>query len=212
MRYLIGVGLTILGGVLTAVTGIMPFCILLFVGVFLFASFPSEALFFDYVIVNTQVALARKRYYMIFLPFYIISLILTLGKSVLKILWKQEYFKVTINEQGESVMTPLTRQEYVALRNEQREIYSTQTLSKEFMTSTYSVEDIGLKPKKNRLIAASVFTALSLLMLTQPGGVFLSLIYVAVFLPMVLLWIPSYRDAKILQQAYDRATQTTSEL
>ena len=60
MRYLFGLGLTILGGVLTAVTGLVPFIIILFVGVFLFASLPSEAIFYDYRIANSEEVLLRK--------------------------------------------------------------------------------------------------------------------------------------------------------
>ncbi len=206
MRFLIGFGLMILGGVLTAVTGITPFCIILFVGVFLFASLPEEAVFCDYVIANSNVALVRKRYYINFLPFTIISYILTLRKATLKITWKEEYYQSTIPSGEEKpTLSKISRAEYIALRNAQRTFYSTQTLSKEFMEKTYSPEDIGLKRKKARLIAAIVLSVLSILMMAEPGGFSLTLIYGAIFIPMVILWIPEYQDAKILQQAYDRA-------
>lgn len=206
MRYLFGLGLTILGGVLTAVTGLVPFIIILFVGVFLFASLPSEAIFYDYRIANSEEVLLRKRYYMDFLPFTIVSSILTLGKAPLKIVWKEEYFKAPINIENKEDLTKLSRKEYITLRNEQRIIYSTQVLSKEFMESSYTEADIGFKRKKVRLIVISVLAGIMLTMIAEPGGIYLTLIYEAVFLPMIILWIPEYKDAKILYQAYNKAS------
>jgi len=55
---------------------------------------------------------------------------------------------------------------------------------------------------------AGIMAALMLLMLVEPEALFLTLIYEAVFIPMIILWIPEYKDAKILQQAYDKATST----
>ena len=203
MSILIGFGLTILGGVLSAVTGITPFIIITFVGIFLFASFHSEDIFFDYRIVNTEEFLLRKRHYINFLPFTIVSSILTLKKAPLKIVWKEEYFKVSIN--AEKDLTKLSRKEYITLRNEQRNIYSTQVLGKEFMKSSYTEADIGFKRKKARLIAASVFAGIMLTMIVEPGGIYLTLIYESIFLPMIILWIPDYIDAKILHKAYNKA-------
>lgn len=205
MRYLIGVGMIILGGVLGAVTGLWPFFVILFVGVFLFASFSSEAHFIDYRIVNTNEVLVRKRYYIVFLPFMIISKILTLGRGMLQIPWKEEYFMVDVELPEEGAQVKISRKEYIALRNEQRKIYATQLLNRAFMEQTYTIEQIGLKKKENRLILAVVFAALSLMMAFDPTGVMLSLLFGAVFLPMVFLWIPDYKDAKILHNAYTRA-------
>lgn len=209
MRFLIGFGLTILGGVLTAVTEFMPFAVIAFIGVFLFASITDDAILFDYRIAHGEDVLFRRRYYIHFLPFTIISKFLTFGKASLLITWKQEYFKAPVDFESTGELTKLSRKEYIALRNEQRRIYSTQVLSKEFMESTYSEAGIGFKRKKNRLIAASIFAALMLTMLTEPDGIYLVLIYEAVFVPMVLLWIPAYKDAKILQQAYTKAVNGT---
>lgn len=210
MRYLIGFGLVILGGVLTAITGITPFAILMFVGVFLFASLPSEAVFYDYRIANGEEYLLRKRYYINFLPFTIISFVLTLGKTTLKIVWKEEYFRAPLNIENKEELTKISRKEYITLRNEQRIIYSTQELSKEFMESSYTEEYIGFKRKKIRLIVVSVLAALMLVMIAEPGGIYLTLVYEAVFIPMIVLWIPEYKDAKILQRAYNRAVTSTN--
>ena len=38
-----------------------------------------------------------------------------------------------------------------------------------------------------------------------PGGFVVTLIYEAIFIPMIVLWIPEYKDAKILHEAYIRA-------
>lgn len=210
MRYLIGIGLTVFGGVLTAVTGITPFIIILFIGVFLFSSIPEDAMFCDYIIANSNEALLRKRYYVNFFPFTIVSLILTVGKATLKIVWKEEYFKSTLSSEENIENIKITRKEYIALRNEQRIIYSTQSLSKEFMESSYTVENIGFKRKKTRVIVASILAGIMLTMVATPGGIYLTLIYEAVFLPMIVLWIPEYKDAKILQEAYNRATNNLS--
>ena len=117
MRFLIGVILIIVGGVLTAVTGFAPFSILVFVGVFLFASFPTQNVFPEYVIANTDRVLMRKRHYVVFLPFYIISVILTFGKSVLLIPYKEEYFIAAVKDGNEANLTPVSRKEYKELLN-----------------------------------------------------------------------------------------------
>ena len=211
MRFLIGVVLIIIGGVLTAVTGFVPLSILIFVGVFLFASFPTQNVFPEYVIANTDRVLMRKRHYIIFLPFYIISVILTLGKSVLLIPYKEEYFIAVLRDGEQADLTPVSRKEYKELLNFQRNVYSSQVLSKTFMETAYTLEGIGLQQKKRRLVLASVFAALMLTTAFVPGGIAVTLIYEAVFLPMVLLWIPAYKDAKILHNAYLRATNAKQE-
>lgn len=211
MKYLIGVGLMIVGGVSTAVTGFMPLAAIVLVGVFLFASFPAEDTFADYILANSDEALVRKRHYQLFLPFWIVSYILTLGRGVLLIPWKEEYFRAKMGGEEEVALTKISRKEYMTLRKEQREIYKTQTLSKKFMQENYSPKGIALKHKKNRLVWASVLAGLMLLMVVgepNAAGVALTAVYEAVFLPMALLWIAPYKDAKILQDAYDRAMAT----
>lgn len=207
MRFLIGVILIIVGGVLTAVTGFVPFSILVFVGVFLFASFPTQNVFPEYVIANTDRVLMRKRHYVVFLPFYLISVILTFGKSVLLIPYKEEYFIAAVKDGNEANLTPVSRKEYKELLNFQRTVYSSQVLSKAFMEKAYTLENINLRQKKKRLVLASLFAVLMLTMAFIPGGIALVLVYEAVFLPMVLLWIPTYKDVKILHEAYLRAVK-----
>ena len=125
------------------------------------------------------------------------------GSLITKIPYKQEHFRFSHQEGATPV--PISRQEYLTLRNQQRQIYSTQVLPRAFMEETYSPADIGLKHKKNRLIAAWVFAGLMLTMLAVPGGWAIALIYEAVFVPMIILWTPDYTDARILQSAYDRS-------
>ena len=202
---IIGFCMIVVFGPITAVTGFMPLFAFVFIGVFLFASFGSSAMLNDYVIANTEIALVRKRYYINFIPFIIVSAILTLFHSALIIPWKEEYFKATLSENKNLNLEKISRKEYVRILKEQRQIYSKQELSREFMEKTYTVESIGLKKKKIRLILASVFTALTFFCLIDPTALPIVLIYAAVFVPMVILWIPDYIDAKILQNAYDKA-------
>ena len=197
--------MTLLGGVLSAVTGFFPFFIIFFVGIALFASFNTESMLTNYVLANTSQALIRKRYYYVFIPFYIVSIVLTFNKAPLLILWKEEYFKGFADADGQMQTLKITKGEYLALRNEQRHIYSTQLLDRQFMQDAYSVKSIGYKKKKRRLVVISIFAALMLTMVTVPGGIALAAIYEAVFIPVIILWFPDYKDAKILQQAYDRA-------
>ncbi len=79
------------------------------------------------------------------------------------------------------------------------------------MTTQYSVEGIGFKRKKRRLIAVIVIVLLILMTLVDPAGWAITVSYGVIFVPMVILWIPDYKDAKILQEAYDRAVGTDSE-
>ena len=210
MSNLIGFALTAIGGILFATTEFIPFVIIMLIGVFLFASLPAEDIFCDYIIANSNAALLRKRYYKVFLPFAIMSYILTLGRAILKLLWKEEYYTAAIEDGSVTELTNITRKQYIAIRNYQRQIYTTQTLSKEFMSNTYSVQSIGLKRKKSRLIITSILAVLMFLMLVEPDGYYLTIIYNAIFIPMIILWIPEYKDAKILQQAYDRAMSSDS--
>lgn len=156
------------------------------------------------MIANTSDALVRKRYYMNYFPLTFVLMFFTRDCSVL-IPYKEEYFRVATDAPEDSQLTKLSRAEYVALRNEQRQIYSTQTLNKEFMEQSYSVDLIGFKRKKRRVILVAVLAVLMLTCLTVPGALILVLVYEAIFIPMLLLWLPDYKDAKILQQAYDRA-------
>ena len=212
MRNLIGMVLMILGGVLTAITDLTPFFALFLIGTFLFASFTSEDVFVDYKIANTDVILFRKRYYMDFLPFTLVSSILTLGKAPLKIVWKEEYFKGTAAQIKEDYnKTRISRGEYIALRNEQRGIYSIQPLSSDFMNKNYTIKSIGFKRKKIRLIITAILIFLTLTMAFEPEGIYISLIYEVIFVPMFILWIPDYKDAKILQQAYERALNADTQ-
>ena len=77
------------------------------------------------------------------------------------------------------------------------------------MNESYSLELIGFKRKKIRLIVVSILALIMLLMIAEPGGIYLTLIYEAIFIPIIVLWIPEYKDAKILQQAYDKAVNST---
>ena len=208
---LIGFGLMILGMLLYGNTQIPLFTVLMFVGVFLFASLPEEAMFLDYIMEDGNKALLRKRRYIVFLPFMFVSKFLTLGRGVLKIVWKEEYFIGELAAENQVTKKQISRAEYIALRNQQRVLYSTGCVSAEFIEKNYTEEMIGFKRKKRRLIAASVLAGVMLLMLVEPGGFYLTLIYEAVFLPMVLLWIPEYKDAKILQEAYNRAGMCVKE-
>ena len=121
MQYIIGVGLMILGGVLTAVTGFMPLVAVLLVGVVLFASVTTQDAFCDYRIVNTNEVLVRVRSYLCFLPFTIVSSVLTLGRASLIIPYKERYFKVLEVDQPEPKHVELSRNAYMAIRNRQRQ-------------------------------------------------------------------------------------------
>ena len=207
MNFLIGFALIIIGGVSSAIFPNPVSFITLFVGVFLFASLPDDAMFCDYVIPHNNDIMVRKRYYIVFLPFYIVSMVITLGFAKFKIVRKEEYFRFVMDSEGNYNPIKITRREYIALRNNQRIFYSTRLLSKEFMEKSYSIESIGYKRKKLRLIIASVVAALISTVAIAPGGIYLVLIYEIIFIPMILLWIPEYKDAKILHQAYTRAIQ-----
>lgn len=206
---LIGLILLILGVVLTLLTDLAPFMYASIIGALLFVSFPGEAMFCDYIIANSNAALFRKRYYIDCLVFTLISLILTLGKAKLRIVWKEEYFKAAVTPDKGTVPVKISRKEYIALRNEQRTIYSTQVLSREFMERSYTEAGIGFRRKKTRLIAAGILAGFLLTMLAMPDGFYCALVCEAFVLPMVILWISEYKDAKILQQAYDKALNRT---
>lgn len=212
MRNIFGLVLIAVSGPLLAVTGFMPLIAPLVIGVFLFSSFTTEDMFVDYILPDGKQAILRKRKYITcIVPFVIVSYILTLGKGVLQFIYKEEYYRAVMDSQGNPELIKITRKEYVVIRKEQREIYSTQQFSKEFMTTQYSVEGIGFKRKKRRLIAVIVIVLLILMTLVDPAGWAITVSYGVIFVPMVILWIPDYKDAKILQEAYDRAVGTDSE-
>ena len=65
--------------------------------VLVFTSFVERS-FFDYVVVNKNEAMVRKRSYITILPFTLISAILTLGKAPLKIPVFEKYYIVKAQE------------------------------------------------------------------------------------------------------------------
>ena len=205
MRQIIGFALIVVGGVSAALTEIPYLSIIAIVGVFMFASFLSHNVFVDYAIANTTEFIVRKRYYIDFLPFTIISYVLTLKRATLQIPYKEEYYRFVYVSDDNIQQTKISRKEYISIRNEQRKIYSTQVFSREFMERSYTIEDIGFRRKKARLITASILAGIMLTMLVEPEAAILTVIYEAVFLPMVILWIPDYKDAKILHNAYLRS-------
>lgn len=206
MRYLIGFILIIVGGVSTAVTEIAPLCIIAIVGVFLFASFPVERVMVDYVLANSKTCIMRKRSYMNFLPIYITFQIFSLGKVTALILYKEAYFRTTLDENEQAWPVQITRAEYVRLRNEQRHIYSTQLLSREFIAGAYSLTDLGYTVKKWRVIILSALAALMPFALADmPNAWPFVLCCEAVLVFLILLWLPDYKDAKIQKEAYERA-------
>lgn len=206
---IIGFIMMVVAFLLAVLTGFIWLSPMAIAGALLFASWRDEDVFVDYVLLNGKQALMRKRSYFNTMPFAIISMVLTLGKGTLQIPYREQYHIVTLKDKpADNVITPLTRAQYMTLRDEQRRIYTTQTMSRAFMDNAYGgAADIGYdyKHKKNRLIAAAVLAGIVLTGLTDPAGWPVMLIYEAVFLPMVLLWIPPYKDAKILQEAYNRS-------
>ena len=197
--------------------------VLLGIGLLLFVSITDENVFVDYIIANSDRALVRVRHYIGFLPIVLVSKFLTLGKGNLLFPYKEEYFVVDTTSSGEKIplvdeidtMTmkvhnqKVSRSEYKALLKEQRKIYSNNILPKEFMDRAYSVGSINFKHKKRRLIAAIVLASITAVLLFDPDPMVWAIvaIYEVVFIPMALLWIAPYRDAKILQAAYDRVMQ-----
>ncbi|MBR6513446.1 MAG: hypothetical protein IKT46_01300 [Clostridia bacterium] len=205
---LLGVLLIIIGGVSGALTGFLPFIIIMFIGVILFVSFPAEATLPSYVINGTKNVLVRKRYYANFFLFSFVISMLTLGHcGAFLIPYRQEYYIYHMTDGDEFTQTRIKRKEYMKFLKAQRKIYSTKTLDREFMDTSYTVKDIGLKRKTVRLVLAIIFTALSCMMCCDVLiGIWMALfICIPLFLTMVILWIPDYRDAKIIQRAYDRA-------
>lgn len=204
---LIGFIMMIVGMFVFVFTESLLCMILILPGVFLFASFLDEDIFVDYVMVDSNDFLIRKRKYILFFPFIIISKLLTLGKAELKLVCKEEYFKTIKSDTEEKETIRISRKEYITLRNEQRQLYATQPFSKEFMQANYSVEGIGFKRKKRRLIIVSALAILGLTMFAgvDPASISLDLMYEALFITMIILWTPEYKDAKILQEAYERA-------
>lgn len=213
MRNIIGLVLIVVSGVLIIVTGFAALSPLVLIGVLLFGSVTGEEMFVDYILPDGKQAIARKRKHVIcIVPFAIMAYILTLGRSFMPIIYKEEYYRSVMDSQGNIELIKITRKEYVAMRKQQREFYSANLLSKEFMTTQYSVEEIGFKKKKRRLIAVSLISLLVLMMpFVDPIGLGMAVAYEAIFVPMIILWFPDYKDAKILQEAYDRAVGTDSD-
>lgn len=210
MRNLIGFGIVAVALVTSQFLDFRISLALVGIGVVLFASMSSEGEFCDYIMSNGVEALVRKRYYINFLPFTVLAYIVTLGTKDFKIVWKEEYYKINLESKKDGAVK-LSRNEYKKLRNEQRAFYSTQTLSKEFMESAYSVKGIGYKRKKTRLIVVIILALVTLMMLLAPDmfTIIMVLIYEAIFIPMIILWAPEYKDAKILHNAYERAVGTS---
>ena len=102
---------------------------------------------------------------------------------------KVEYFKAVFNPEGEYTHVKVLRWEYLDLRDKQRTIYTTQVLSEEFMKSSYNVEDLKLKKIKRDMIINAI----------------VSMIMPYFGIPMLIILVLDYKDAQILQQAYDRA-------
>lgn len=213
MHHLIGFGLIIVGGVLTAVTDQYLFTPILLVGVFLFASIFGKDALIDYMYPGEEnVALVRMRQYVYFLPFVIVTAILTLGRAPLQIPYKETYYRV--KDPGgdqEAEFTQLTRKEYLAQRNWLRQEYASGRLDRAFFERAYgeNAANIGYRRKKWRLVAMWILAVLMLTPLTepQPGLVALVLLYELLFVGAIVLWTADYKDAKIQQTAYDRAVQ-----
>ena len=190
MFNLIGIGLILVGGITSALIPNAVSFIVMFVGVFLFASIYYDDICIDYVIANSQDVLLRKKHYMNFIPISITAKIFTLGMVDFIFPIKTEYFKGVHNsEDDEYTYVKVSRKEYFDLRDKQRTIYTTQVLSEEFMKSSYSEDDLKFKKIKFQIII----------------NVIVSFIMPYFGIPMLILLIPEYKDAKILQQAYDAA-------
>lgn len=206
---LIGLGITVLCLILSSVPGLANILsIPLFIGVFMFGSIPDSAVFSSYVMIDSGEVLLRKRYYFVFLPFQIVIHLITLGKGNLKIPYRQEHFIASANganPQADFNFTKISRKEYVRLRNQQRQLYSTRTVTKEYLDSNYSDLPGKYKKQRRKLIISWVLTLLVLMTLpTAAEMFFLMLAYEVIFVFMVALWTPDYKDAKILYKAYQR--------
>ena len=189
MLNLIGFGLILVGGVTSALIPNPISFIVMFVGVFLFASIYYDDVCVDYVIANSKDVIYRKRRYINFLPLSITVKIFTLGMVNFVIPIKVEYFKAVFNPEEEYTHVKVLRWEYRDLRDKQRTIYTTQVLSEEFMKSSYKVEDLKLKKIKREMIINAI----------------VSIIMPYFGIPMLIILVLDYKDAQILQQAYDRA-------
>lgn len=212
MGNIIGLVILIIGVIFFVITEYPAFSIMIFIGTILLASFSDREVFCDYIPVNDDALIAHKRHYKIFLPLQVIfSIFLPFRDIKLRMFRKEEYFKITNLSRDDRVATKTKRKEYKAIRKEQREFYSTQTLSKEFMSRSYTLKEIGFKRKRIRLIIAIVLAISAFAMIFEPEGIGLAAIYGAIFLPMIFFWIPEYRDAKILHNAYLRAMKNDSD-
>jgi hypothetical protein len=186
-----------------------------------------EMSFFDYVVVNKNEAMVRKRIYITLLPLTLISAILTLGKAPLKIPVFEKYYIVKAQEnktlivvtnafitgdeevlasQENYEIVKLSFKEYFRLWREQTKLYKSGQVSKDIAESVCVDCDKTVRKEKIKLSLAIVFTLLSLTGITA-GEVALALSYAVFFLPMVILWIPDLIKAKAKQKAYKAANK-----
>ena len=95
----IGFIILFFGIIIGALTGSnVIICVFVFGGAALICTFFEKRSFFDYVVVNKNEAMVRKRIYITLLPLTLISAILTLGKAPLKIPVFEKYYIVKAQE------------------------------------------------------------------------------------------------------------------
>ena len=228
---LVGLVMFVVGVVLLFNSGSDLSAFLFLGGLTLLASMPSFDTFFDYVIADKNEVLVRKRQYVNSFPLTFVSSILTLFKTSLKIpvfeeryiikgadIEKVESATIAFLKEGEEAvatvegteLVKISFKEYFRLWREQTKICKSGQVSKEIINKFYGDQSKGVKIVKRRLLLAIVFTLLSLsMMIGDPGAIYLTLIYTAVFLPMVILWIPDLIKAKAKQKAYEKANYFT---
>lgn len=71
------------------------------------------------------------------------------------------------------------------------------------------MQSIGFKRKESRLVFTRALAAFMLFGVFDTEMLYPTLIFEAVLVPVILLWLPDYRDAKFLQGAYDRALKVS---
>lgn len=141
----------------------------LFGGMILFASFKEHTPYFDYVIANKNEAMIRKRMYINFLPFTFVSMLLTLGKSTLKIPVFEKYYVVKAQDveslalvtkafitydeealasQENYEIVKVSLKEYFRLWREQTRIYKSGQLSIKFINACYGENSKAVKKQK----------------------------------------------------------------
>ena len=143
-------------------------------GFVIFHAVPKKKLFCDYIYTNGEGALVRKVSYT---PVFLITAptyLLTFGQKPLFIPWRQEYYVAPINITKDKIFDcylkkadvssitndflKISRKEYNTLRKQQQEIYSTQTLDKEFIQENYAVSKRDFFFKLIRTIASIVLS------------------------------------------------------